>query len=179
MEHRTVNSEDVVDYTSHVPKDDVMLTKEEDIEYKSGKLQHSAGRMSVRLLPDPEVQKDTERDSLLADVQPDPREGDRWRRETDEKDDPPTYDGSVRIDSPSAEGSYTLDLTRCYRVPRVASRHRRAIKEKMKNEFVESTLMAEFNQSMHIEIMYSLNEYMHACSFSYIFVSQNHSMYIL
>ena len=148
MEHRTVNSEDVVDYTSHVPKDDVMLTKEEDIEYKSGKLQHSAGKTSVQLLPDPEMQKDTERDSLLADVQLDPGEGDRWRRETDEQDDPETYDGSVRFNTFSADGSYTLDLTHCYSIPRVASRRRRGVQERMKSEYVESTLMAEFNQSM-------------------------------
>ena len=148
--HRTVNTEDVVDYTSHVPKDDVMLTKEEDIEYKSGKLQHSAGRTSVRLLSGPEMQKDTERDSLLADVQPDPGEGDRKRRETDEQDDPETYDDSIRFNRFSADGAYTLDLTHCYSVPRVASRRRRAVEERMKNEYVESTLMAEFNQSMHI-----------------------------
>ena len=148
MVHRTVNSKDVVDYTSHVPKDDVMLTKEEDIEYKSGKLQHSAGRTSVRLLSGPEMQKDTERDSLLADVQPDPGE-DRKRRETDEQDNPETYDGSVRFNRFSADGAYTLDLTHCYSVPRVASRHRRAVEERMKNEYVESTLMAELNQSTH------------------------------
>ena len=150
MMHRTVNSKDVVDYTLHVPKDDVTLTKEEDIEYKSGKLYHSAGRTSVKLLSGPDLQKDTERDSLLADVQPDPGERDRKRREThDGQDDSETYDGSTRLNRFSAEGAYTLDLTYCHSVPRVASRRRRTVEEGMKNAYVKSTLMAQFNQGTH------------------------------
>ena len=148
MMHRTVNSKDVVDYSLHVPKDDVVLTKEEDIEYKSGKLYHSAGRTSVKLLSGPDVQKDTERDSLLADVRADPGERDRKRRQTDEQDDSETYDGSTQLNRFSAEGAYKLDLTYCYSVPRVASRHRRTVEEGMKSEYVESTLMAQVNQGM-------------------------------
>ena len=80
--HRTVKSDDVVDYTSHIPKDDV-LRKDEDIEYRSGMLYHSTGRTSVRLRtgPRPWTQRDMESDSLLADAAPD---RDHRRREAHE-----------------------------------------------------------------------------------------------
>ena len=48
--HRSVNGDDVIAFTTDAPKRDLKLTKEEDIEYQSGKLRHSAGNTSVKVL---------------------------------------------------------------------------------------------------------------------------------
>ena len=45
--HRSVNSDDVIEYTTGAKKSDLQLTKEEDIEYRDGTLYHSAGNTSV------------------------------------------------------------------------------------------------------------------------------------
>lgn len=47
--HRSVNGDDVILYSTGVPKRDLKLNKEEDIEYQSGRLSHSAGTTSVKL----------------------------------------------------------------------------------------------------------------------------------
>ena len=49
--HRSVKSEDVEDYASHMPGDVVALDREEDIEYRRGVLTHSAGVSTVKLMP--------------------------------------------------------------------------------------------------------------------------------
>ena len=49
--HRSVKSEDVEDYASHIPGDVVALDREEDIEYRRGVLTHSAGISTVKLMP--------------------------------------------------------------------------------------------------------------------------------
>ena len=48
--HRRVTSEDVEDYSSHIPGDVVALDREEDIVYKKGVLTHSAGFSTVKIL---------------------------------------------------------------------------------------------------------------------------------
>ena len=48
--HRRVTSEDVEDYASHVPGDEVKMVKEEDIVYKNGMLTHGNGDVAVHLL---------------------------------------------------------------------------------------------------------------------------------
>lgn len=47
--HRTITGDDVLAYPNDIPKQDIKLTKEEDIEYQSGKLRHSAGTTSVKV----------------------------------------------------------------------------------------------------------------------------------
>ena len=49
--HRRITSEDVEDYSSHIPGDMVALDKEEDIEYKKGVLTHSEGVMTTKMMP--------------------------------------------------------------------------------------------------------------------------------
>ena len=49
--HRRVTSEDVEDYSSHIPGDDVALDREEDIVYKEGVLTHSEGVSTVKMMP--------------------------------------------------------------------------------------------------------------------------------
>ena len=49
--HRSVTSEDVEDYSSHIPGDVVALDREEDIEYKKGVLTHSEGVTTTKMMP--------------------------------------------------------------------------------------------------------------------------------
>ena len=41
--HRRVNTEDIIDYSTRVPKDDFKFEQTEDIEYRNGSLLHSSG----------------------------------------------------------------------------------------------------------------------------------------
>ena len=47
--HRTINSEDVIEYPMHVRARDVSLHEEEDIEYRDGRLTKSNGTMSISI----------------------------------------------------------------------------------------------------------------------------------
>ena len=49
--HRKVTSPGVKDYASHVPGDNIALSKEDDIEYKRGVLTHSKGTTKTKLVP--------------------------------------------------------------------------------------------------------------------------------
>ena len=49
--HRRVTSEDVEDYSSHIPGGDVALDREEDIVYKKGVMTHSEGVTTLKLMP--------------------------------------------------------------------------------------------------------------------------------
>ena len=104
--HRTVSSEDVKKYSSGARVKDMQLEKEEDIEYRSGHLYHSSGSTTVKLVKP--QQRFTGRHATL-------QEG-------------PLNEGLF-----SANGSYALDLLRCYRVASTARRGRRsAIKPMLK-----------------------------------------------
>ena len=48
--HRTVTSNDVKGYASHIPGEEVELDKEEDIVYKKGVLTHASGTTSCKLM---------------------------------------------------------------------------------------------------------------------------------
>ena len=48
--HRRVTSEDVEDYSSHIPKNLVTLDQEEDIVYRKGVLTHSEGVSTVKMM---------------------------------------------------------------------------------------------------------------------------------
>jgi len=49
--HREVTSAGVKDYASHVPGENVALSKKEDIEYKRGVLTQSKGTTRTKLVP--------------------------------------------------------------------------------------------------------------------------------
>ena len=49
--HRKVSSVGVKDYATHVPGDNVAMSKREDIEYKQGVLTHSKGITKTKLVP--------------------------------------------------------------------------------------------------------------------------------
>ena len=48
--HRTVTSNDVKGYASHIPGEEVELDKEEDLVYKKGVLTHASGTTSCKLM---------------------------------------------------------------------------------------------------------------------------------
>ena len=48
--HRTVKSNDVKGYASHIPGEEVELDKEEDLVYKKGVLTHASGTTSCKLM---------------------------------------------------------------------------------------------------------------------------------
>ena len=50
--HRRVTSQDVEDYSSHMPGDVVALDREEDIVYKKGVLTHSEGVSTIKMMPE-------------------------------------------------------------------------------------------------------------------------------
>ena len=49
--HRHVTSDDVETYSSTMPRDEVKLDKEDDIEYRQGVLTRSSGTVSLKLMP--------------------------------------------------------------------------------------------------------------------------------
>ena len=49
--HRTISSDDVEGYASHLPKDEVKLQKDEDIVYSKGVLTSASGTTFCKLMP--------------------------------------------------------------------------------------------------------------------------------
>ena len=49
--HRTISSDDVEGYASHLPKDEVKLQKDEDIVYSKGVLTSASGTTLCKLMP--------------------------------------------------------------------------------------------------------------------------------
>ena len=109
--HRSVSSDDVREFSTGARVKDVQLKKEEDIEYQSGHLFHSSGVTSVKLARS--------------------RQKMRGRHGTQSKD--PLNDQVL-----SANGSYSLDLVRCSRVPS-AKRGRRSEGKPMMRDSLKAT----------------------------------------
>ena len=109
--HRSVSSEDVMEYSTGARKKDMQLEREEDIEYQSGHLLHSSGVMSVKMARSPQKM--------------------RRRRET-------PAEGPLS-DQVSSNASYTLDLVRCSRVAS-AKRNRSSEKTSMMKDTLKSTI---------------------------------------
>ena len=47
--HRTIDSEDIIEFPMHIPTRDVTLHEEEDIEYKDGRLIKSNGTLHLSI----------------------------------------------------------------------------------------------------------------------------------
>ena len=82
--HRSISNQDVEEYSSEAKARDVKLSKEEDVEYRSGSLYSSSGATSVEILT---------------------------KRQQDEEDQP---DDLFKSDTLTVSGSYRLDRARCY-----------------------------------------------------------------
>ena len=102
--HRTVSSDDVKMYSSGARVKDMQLEKEEDIEYRSGHLYHSSGSTTVKMAKI--KQRFSSRHTTL-------------------------QEGPLNEELFSANGSYVLDLLRCYTVPSTAKRGRRSARKPM------------------------------------------------
>ena len=55
---RIIHARDVHELASSAPKKDVEMEKDEEIEYKAGRLVHSAGNMTVHLVNESDVTQD-------------------------------------------------------------------------------------------------------------------------
>ena len=104
--HRSVSTDDVKKYSTGTRVKDIQLKKEEDIEYRSGHLFHSAGVTSVKMAKS--------------------RQKIRGRQV-------PLPEGPLNDQLFSANGSYSLDLVRCSKAS-PANRGRRSETKSMKRD---------------------------------------------
>ena len=102
--HRSISSGDVKKYSSGTRVKDMQLEKEEDIEYRSGHLYYSSGSTTVKMVK-PQQRFPSRRTTL--------------------------QEGPLNVELFSANGSYILDLLRCYTVPSTAERGRRSARKTM------------------------------------------------
>ena len=129
--HRSVDGKDVIDYSTGARKRDILLRKEEDIEYRNGVLQHSSGDTSFKV----------ERKSAIEE-----------RQSNEEKE---------FSDAFSARGSYTLDLQQCYTPTKQdRARRKRSLDDEMIwNRMSEERLTANFNISKYHKSAIIVNNY--------------------
>ena len=102
--HRSISTGDVKEYSTGARVKHVQLEKEEDIEYRSGHLYHSSGSTTVKMAK--------------------PQQRVSGRHTT-------LQEGPLNEDLLTANGSYVLDMLRCYTVPSTAKRGRRSARKPM------------------------------------------------
>ena len=118
--HRTVMTDDVVEYPMHVPPRDIQLVKEEDVEYREGRLSKSNGTTHVSLN----------------------------RRFTDNAPTHDTSSDDPDIDMFTYDGSFSMDLQVCRLVPQAARRRRAISKQYLVSDLsVEENLMSVYDES--------------------------------
>ena len=99
--HRSISTGDIKKYSTGARVKEMQLEKEEDVEYRSGHLYHSSGSTTVKI-----AKRFSSRHTTL-------------------------QEGSLNEDLLTANGSYALDLLRCYTVPSTAKRGRRSARKPM------------------------------------------------
>ena len=122
--HRSISSEDVEEYSSEEAKQrDVKLSKEEDVEYRSGSLYSSSGASSVKILS-----KRQQHEMVIEEDQP---------------------DKLFNSDTLTVSGSYRLDRIRCYPLSskKLFQRKRRSADS---TNVVESTLSATIDKRQYM-----------------------------
>ena len=119
--HRTVSSDDIKMYSTGARIKDMQLEKEEDIEYRSGHLYHSSGSTTVKMAKI--KQRFSSRHTTL-------------------------QEGPLNEELFSANGSYVLDLLRCYTVSSTAKRGRRSARKPMIRGSLE-VVVDKGNYSLH------------------------------
>ena len=128
--HRSISSKDVEKYSSEAAKQrDVKLSKEEDVEYRSGSLYSSSGASSVKI-----VSKRQQQEMVVEEDQP---------------------DNLFKSDTLTVSGSYKLKRIRCYLLSgkKIFQRKRRSADS---TNVVESTLSATIDKRQYIIMMHSL-----------------------
>ena len=123
--HRSVSSDDVVEYPTNIPARDVELVEEEDIEYRDGKLFKSNGTMNVSIEKALSSQDEFTPDS--ADENQDDNFSNMF----------------------NARGSYAMELKVCRLVPLTARGRRNAVRKHFnRHSTAEESLMASFDQGL-------------------------------
>jgi hypothetical protein len=119
--HRSVDGNDVIDYSTGARKRDIQLSKEEDIEYRKGVLQHSSGDTLFKV----------EGKTSIEEAQ--------------------SGQEKKFSDAFSAHGSYALDLQQCYTPTKQdGARRKRSLDDVMnRNRMSEESLIANFNISKY------------------------------
>ena len=110
--HRSVSSEDVKEYSTGTRVKDVKLQREEDIEYRSGRLHHSSGTTSIKIT------------------------GSQQRIEGRRVE---LQEGPLSDKLLSANGSYSLDLLHCQKSPS-STRGRRDARKPMTRDSLKAVV---------------------------------------
>ena len=121
--HRSISSEDVEEYSSKAAKQrDVKLSKEEDVEYRSGSLYSSSGASSVKI-----VSKRQQQEMVVEEDLP---------------------NNLFKSDTLTVSGSYKLKRIRCYLLSskKIFQRKRRSADS---TNVVESTLSATIDKRQY------------------------------
>ena len=125
--HRTFTSDDVIEYTMHIPRRKVQLVEEEDIEYRDGRLYKSNGTMHLSVDQAMPI-TDREEDNSIED-----------------EDCPDVF---------NAYGSFTMELKVCRLVGRTSRKSRRAVQQSLTSDTSsEESLLASFDQSKEKSIV--------------------------
>ena len=122
--HRSISSEDVEEYSSEAAKQrDVKLSKEEDVEYRSGSLYSSSGASSVKI-----VSKRQQQEMVVEEDLP---------------------NNLFKSDTLTVSGSYKLKRIRCYLLSskKIFQRKRRSADS---TNVVESTLSATIDKCQYM-----------------------------
>ena len=119
--HRSISTGDVKKFSTEARVKDMQLEKEEDIEYRSGHLYHSSGSTTVKMVK--------------------PQQRFPGRHTT-------LQEGPLNEELFSANGSYVLDLLRCYTASSTAKRGRRSARKPMIRGSLE-VVVDKGNYSLH------------------------------
>ena len=120
--HRFINSQDVEEYSTDAQPRDIQLTKDEDIEYRSGTLYSSSGTTFVEILTFSQ-----ERQQQLAD-----------------EEEPSNLTDSNTF---TVNGSYTLDRMQCYTLSKSAAAQRNG---RSVDNVVETSLKATIDKREYL-----------------------------
>ena len=120
--HRSISSRDVEEYSTNVQPRDIQLTKDEDIEYRSGTLYSSSGTTFIEILT---FTKGTQQQSA-------------------DEEEPSNLTDSNTF---TVNGSYTLDRMQCYTLPKSAAAQRNG---RSVENMVETSLKATVNKREYL-----------------------------
>ena len=120
--HRSISSRDIEEYSTDAQPRDIQLTKDEDIEYRSGTLYSSSGTTFVEILT-----LSQGRQQQLAD-----------------EEEPSNLTDSKTF---TVNGSYTLDRMQCYTLSKSAAAQRNG---RSVNNVVETSLKATVDKREYL-----------------------------
>ena len=120
--HRSISSRDVEEYSTDAQPRDIQLTKDEDIEYRSGTLYSSSGTTFVEILTFSQGRQ----------------------QQLDDEEEPSNLTDSNMF---TVNGSYTLDRMQCYTLSKSAAAH---VNKRSVDNVVETSLKATVDKREHL-----------------------------